>query len=584
MPPNLPQGQKGEPEADIDRFLSECADSAPGPRNEQSASSALLETSHGRRSRYDQLLTRFSRGLATIEDVPDEVLAKIMHLVDHQDLLNAVQVSHRWNCVAATASLWAVVDLDQLRTWNPADLNARLRKSQRSPLTILSSLINIVPHRVIRDICSAHMDHILDLQLLTDGWNSELDQLMFGQPAPLLETLVCIPSSDTMQLPANLWPGANCKVESLGLGVFSLSETPNPRPITTLHHFGGFMDGDVSYARNLFAYFPNLIDLHLTLVSADSVVNLPSSFPNGLQELKLTCIDRRMDWANILAHLPPSLQKLSIEPVHDIIPCLALMKRILFNENWSLFVLSEDSDTETLIQLRSELGRNFEFVFVHEDNSNQKWFATPDFFKPENLGHNLVRLEIPYSNFELMRKQASEIGSLNYLHVHHIPAYDTGLGCWHEIKAQQAIRVPRLESITFEVNRCAESDQAVRWFSHMLPQQLRNLVQFDAERLHTVVLVCYKVRKIISSFSSCCLGRVSRNVVIRQNLTCESRHGCLDNSEVATPEELSCVKALRFHSHLSIDEHGQEFQEYSITPGTCLCDTDQYVQNLHLHI
>ncbi|KAH7091792.1 hypothetical protein BKA62DRAFT_723980 [Auriculariales sp. MPI-PUGE-AT-0066] len=139
MPSDLPQGQKAEPEAVIDRFLSESADSAPGPRNGQSASSALLEISHGRRSRYDQLLNSISRGLATIEDVPDEVLSMILRLVDLKDLSNASLVSHRWNCVAATASLWSVVDLDQLRTSDRMELNAVLSKSQRSPLTFFSS-------------------------------------------------------------------------------------------------------------------------------------------------------------------------------------------------------------------------------------------------------------------------------------------------------------------------------------------------------------------------------------------------------------------------------------------------------------
>ncbi|KAH7091790.1 hypothetical protein BKA62DRAFT_834824 [Auriculariales sp. MPI-PUGE-AT-0066] len=586
MPPNLPQGQEGEPESVIDRFLSESADSAPGSGDIPHISSALIYRADQRHSHRGQLWNGFSRGLVTIGHLPDEVLVKILQLVDIHDLLNVSLVSHRWKCVVATESVWSVVDLGQLRTSNRVELNAVLSKSQRSLLTIFrSELESALTHRVMHDIC-AHIDRLQDLDIETDGWNSELDELMFGRPAPLLKSLSCgiymctDPDLDNpMRLPADLWPGANCRIESLALGVFSLSDTAKPRPITSLRQFGGVMHGDVSYARNLFAYFPNLAHLQLTLVTADCIVDLPSSFPNGLQLLELVCEDKQADLDNVLKHLPPSLRTLSMDPVHNIIPCLALMKRISSNDNWwfKMPKLPETVDTgdRFLVQLGSDLGLNFEFVF--NNVSNKEWLATPDLFSPANVGQGLTRLEIPYLDFQFMRMQRSKIGSLTHLHVRMTEDLDlTCPGVEDEFKEQEAMRLPRLESIAFEVDGRIESYRFARWFARWLPQQLRNLVQFDAECLHTIRLVCCNFRKITDSLSFCCLGRVCREVVIRRNLSCKSHEACLDDSEVATQKELSSVQALSIQPQLFIDEDGREHLEYSITHGTCLCDTNKY--------
>ncbi|KAH7091797.1 hypothetical protein BKA62DRAFT_787411 [Auriculariales sp. MPI-PUGE-AT-0066] len=599
MPSKLLHGQKAESEAVVDRFLAECADSAPGYGWSRSAPtnltsffssgdirpifSAFIGRAHQRCTSRGQNWNDSSRNLVTIEHLPNEVLVKILQLVDYQDILNASQVSHSWNCVVATASVWSVVDLGQLRTSNRAELNTLLSKSQRSPLTIFCSKSDSAfNHCVVRDICT-HIDRMMDLELQTDGWNSELDELMFGRPAPLLKSLVCGIYScinpdfnNLMQLPANLWPGANCKVELLALGVFSLADTANPRPIPTVRFFRGFMEGNASYARNLFAYFPNLTFLQLELDSADCILNLPFSFPNGLQLLKLVCEDQEADWGDILERLPPSLQTLSMTPVHNVISCLALMKRMSPKNSWWFNVPKLRRNLRnkmSLIHLGSDLGLNFEFVF--NAVSGQECFATPNLFRPETVGQNLISLDVSYFSFELMRMQASEIGSLVYLRVHSIPVdlNWSGPESWDEIDPQEPIRVPRLESVTFEFDGCADSFQLACWYSQRLPDQLCNLVQFDAERLHSVKLVCYKVKDIISSMNFCCLGHISQNVSIRQKLACHDHADCwnLGNSEVVKSEGLS------MHAQLIIDEDGWEYLDYSITPGKCLCNTYKYV-------
>ncbi|KAH7091800.1 hypothetical protein BKA62DRAFT_787419 [Auriculariales sp. MPI-PUGE-AT-0066] len=468
--------------------------------------------------------------------LPDEALVCILRFLNLKDRLQAMYVSQRWKFAALAPAAWSSVDLRGLSNCDPDLLRTLLTKSYRAPLDIFCSSDECFPLQVIETLCTeiSRIEH-LRLDAVTH-WNDTRAISIFGQPAPLLKTFIYAPSSwyeksNVAVLPSIMWPGAGSKIRRLELGAFSLTTADSPRPILTLRTFAGILVPELSDARNIFQYFPNIVSLKLHLCATACVSMLPQgSYPSSLQHLELRCVEGPIEWAGTLEQLPFSLKVLNIWSVRTIRPCLDLMERLSSGQSWWLNGIYESSmdGKELYIQLGCDAAAlHFRLVYGYAQNCDlfdQLGMALED-------KHHLTRLEMYEDQLYTLIQTPTKLSSLLHLIVRcsymetrdssankiEIVRPTTKDGSGVESKKPGSLIVaPRLETLTVHIFWDWNPQEGVHWFARCLHRQLPIWVKFDADRLKAVSLIGPGVQAWAGQYSSHRLRRIAEDIFVKE--------------------------------------------------------------------
>ncbi|EJD38519.1 hypothetical protein AURDEDRAFT_172451 [Auricularia subglabra TFB-10046 SS5] len=259
--------------------------------------------------------------MATIEDLPLEILGLCFLPLSFPDRLRPSHVSRRWRSAASDPAVWSQLRFDHKPHHHDTFLVA-LARSAEVPLCALWTSARLSGEPGF-DLLEAHMSRVRTLSLVQPGctpFYEDLPVRLFNAPATLLEEFNFQANSSVI-LPAQ-WSGSGApRLHTIRVSYFSFA--PACAQFRSLRRFRGSLGRTLVDPVTLFELFPGLVDLELCEVTDEIVRRLNEiQIPPGLSRLSLLYALRPIDYRPFLTSVAATIRFLSLSGAADVLSSL----------------------------------------------------------------------------------------------------------------------------------------------------------------------------------------------------------------------------------------------------------------------